>query len=225
MTITAKYPGQCVRCGRAIRPGQQIEWRRGQPPYHAACAHTAGTPAAALPRRKPVAGAAGGIRHAAGRNRQSGACERCGHYLAVGEGRLEWCVEDSGCRRHHDEGGYHLYCLDGAACTARREAALAAARAEQERIAAREALISELEQLARASERYADAEATRRRPKGQEVVLDPGVHGSGRRVAILADDGTVAVWCGGYYDDYRPTLALTHDPRAAEIVRLLAAPK
>ena len=37
MTITASYPGKCARCGGGIRPGQQIEWQRGQKPYHTAC--------------------------------------------------------------------------------------------------------------------------------------------------------------------------------------------
>lgn len=61
-----------------------------------------------------------------------------------------------------------------------------------------------------------------RKPAGREIELDPGVHGSGRIVAILSEDGgAVAVWCGGYYDDYRSTMGVTRDPRAAELFGLL----
>ena len=53
------------------------------------------------------------------RNRNPGHCERCGARLAVGEGNLEYCVEDSGCPLHHDQGGYHLRCANGPECELR----------------------------------------------------------------------------------------------------------
>jgi hypothetical protein len=37
MTITAKYPGTCSRCGGKITPGQKIEWQRGGASYHTVC--------------------------------------------------------------------------------------------------------------------------------------------------------------------------------------------
>ncbi len=85
----------------------------------------------------------------------------------------------------------------------------AAARREQERL--------ELKQLCEAGLRASDDAA--KLPAGREVVVDPGVHG-GRTIAILSEDGGgVAWWCGGYYDNYRPTLAITRDPRAVEILQ------
>lgn len=94
-----------------------------------------GTAARTMPRDGQVyAGASGGVRHERGTNRRADACERCGEWCAVGAGRLEYCVEDSGCRVHHDEGGYHLYCADADACTARRTARRAAAAEAKARI-------------------------------------------------------------------------------------------
>ena len=91
----------------------------------------------------PWAGARGGVRHDASRNRRAGYCERCDARLAVGEGRLEYCVEDSGCPKHHDESGYHLYCADSAACNVRAEESRAeGARAKLARAAAIDALTS-----------------------------------------------------------------------------------
>src|SRR5512142_52282 len=37
MKITAKYPGRCCVCGRAINVGENIEYVKGQPTRHAAC--------------------------------------------------------------------------------------------------------------------------------------------------------------------------------------------
>ncbi len=41
MTITARYPGTCRLCGGKIKPGQEIEWERGQKPVHARCSSKA----------------------------------------------------------------------------------------------------------------------------------------------------------------------------------------
>jgi hypothetical protein len=67
-------------------------------------------------------------------NRRSGACERCSTYLQPGQGELRFCMADTGCMKHHDDDGYHLYCLDTVACAeARKE--LLKAREETRRVA------------------------------------------------------------------------------------------
>jgi len=67
-------------------------------------------------------------------NRRSGGCERCGTYLQPGQGELRFCMADTGCMKHHDDDGYHLYCLDEVACAeARKE--LVKAREEAKRLA------------------------------------------------------------------------------------------
>lgn len=127
MTINAKYPGRCNACGGPIAVGDRIEWEKGKGSRHAECPRerqSTGTSASSMPRTGgPWAGARGGVRHESGSNRRAGSCERCGEWLPAGAGRLEYCVEDSGCPRHHDESGYHLYCADPAACLARAKAA------------------------------------------------------------------------------------------------------
>jgi hypothetical protein len=36
-TMTAKYPGTCTACGKAIARGELIQWSRGAGARHAAC--------------------------------------------------------------------------------------------------------------------------------------------------------------------------------------------
>lgn len=53
MTISAKYPGVCNKCGGAISPGQQIEWAKGAGATHSACGGTTTAPAAAGSPSRP----------------------------------------------------------------------------------------------------------------------------------------------------------------------------
>lgn len=55
-------------------------------------------------------------------NRKPDACGKCGQWLEAGQGRLVFCPADTGCPIHHDDDGWHVYCLDEAACAARIEA-------------------------------------------------------------------------------------------------------
>jgi hypothetical protein len=70
-------------------------------------------------------------------------------------------VEDSGCRVHHDQGGYHVYCLDTDGCAARR----AAARAE------RAAAVSAQQAWAEAVRRI-EAAAGHALPRGEPAPQD-----------------------------------------------------
>jgi hypothetical protein len=94
-------------------------------------------------------------------------------------------------------------------------------RAKADAAAARKAMIAELTKLCQAGERVCDDAA--RLPEGIQVEIAPGVHGSGHTLAVLAAGGAVSIWCGGYYDDYRATLATTREPRAVEIMTALLA--
>jgi hypothetical protein len=62
MTITAKYASRCPDCGDSIHVGAQIEWKKGAPARHAACAGTGGTKSerafSRARRRDDAAGAA-----------------------------------------------------------------------------------------------------------------------------------------------------------------------
>lgn len=51
MTITAKFASVCPSCGKPIKPGQQVEWERGQKARHTDCgAADAGAAVATGPR-------------------------------------------------------------------------------------------------------------------------------------------------------------------------------
>ena len=127
MTMRAKFPGRCKVCGQTIRVGEEIEWTKESGAKHVRCPQAQEkAPAAAS---APVALVAGGARRESGTNRKSGHCERCGAWLQAGKGRLQYCEYDTGCPKHHDTSGYHLYCLDAEAC------GKAAAEARQQRAA------------------------------------------------------------------------------------------
>ena len=55
MTITAKYPGSCKSCGRAISIGQSIEWRKGEVATHSSCGGGRQSQAGPRTRRQPAA--------------------------------------------------------------------------------------------------------------------------------------------------------------------------
>lgn len=133
MTITARFPGRCWTCNGPIAKGEEIEWSKGSPTKHIACAGTSAAQAA-KPATQALSGRTGGVQVPRGRNRRPGSCERCGDYLAVGEGRLEFCEYDTGCTKHMDESGYHLTCADGGCETRRAEAKAAAETARKAKI-------------------------------------------------------------------------------------------
>lgn len=138
MTITARYPGTCARCGGRIRAGEQIEWDSAtRRTSHGACVRKGGSTGACAPKAPAVA---------PDRNRRPACCDRCGVELPAGTGQLQFCPADCGCPVHHDEDGWHVYCPDRATCDARRttqaqaeETARAAANAAKEALAAAEA--------------------------------------------------------------------------------------
>jgi len=53
MTITARYQTQCPACRQTIRPGEQVEWTRGEKARHTRCAGAQGaSQAPTKPSRK-----------------------------------------------------------------------------------------------------------------------------------------------------------------------------
>jgi len=76
---------------------------------------------AAKPRQPVLSQAPASRSPSKSTNRRPGGCERCGTYLQPGQGRLRFCMADTGCLKHHDDDGYHLYCLDEQACAKGQE--------------------------------------------------------------------------------------------------------
>jgi hypothetical protein len=52
MVITAKYPSRCATCQQSIAVGARIEWSKGQPARHVACAATSPSPSPSAPSRR-----------------------------------------------------------------------------------------------------------------------------------------------------------------------------
>ncbi|MBI4872728.1 MAG: hypothetical protein HY814_14310 [Candidatus Riflebacteria bacterium] len=212
MTITARYPGSCARCGREIRPGAQIEWTRGGSSRHATCP---GRPQSTDTRPSPpVALVPGGAQAPAGRTRRPASCERCGSWLGAGEGALVHCLEDSGCRRHHDESGWHVYCLptDAAGCAGRQAARRAEATRAAQIVADVEAILplQWADRHPAAMDRTSDDAALQawRAAKAAAtltVTVSPSSCGTDQgSLAVVGEDAVV--YHGGYSDDYRATV-------------------
>lgn len=107
-----KFPGHCETCRRQVGAGHGELVRNGAGAWVVRCSRSS--------TAEPMALKAGGAQVPAGRNKKAGRCDACNEHLAVGAGRLVRCVEDSGCMEHHDEGGWHVYCLEQAPCEARK---------------------------------------------------------------------------------------------------------
>lgn len=219
MTIVAKFPSRCACCGGSIQPGDKIEWSKGQPARHARCA--AKPARAAAPKREPVAkvdvtGCKLLRRESQGRhdNYEVG---QVIHALRIegggGDDGRYWTVVrvEPKYRDYGDDDQWMVACWARPSTPEECQPLVAGRQAAEQR----KALVRELENLCQAGVCTSDDAA--RCPAGQELVIDPGVHGSGKRIAVLAEDGSVSIWCSGYYDDYRQTLAVSREPRAAEI--------
>ena len=53
MTIIAKFPGTCRKCGHAIKAGQEINWTKGEGSEHVTCPAPAAKPATAQTQAAP----------------------------------------------------------------------------------------------------------------------------------------------------------------------------
>lgn len=72
MTITAKFPGRCKRCGGWIEAGETVEWVKGAGIRHIECpAKVAAKPSSPEPRKMT--------------SRYNGKCVKCGHKITAGD--------------------------------------------------------------------------------------------------------------------------------------------
>ncbi len=198
MTITARYPSRCATCGAPIIPGQQIEWERGSQPRHTHCPEQPAeshTHAAAAPR---------GVRT----NAKRAACSACGTMLAPGTGRLwQCCGSSSNCREHWEsDGGWHVSCLDSAACKSAREERIRKAEAERAR---------EIEVAAIIPQRWAGAHGAERLESGERwaqttwrIEVRSDTMGTVDKGSFGVDGEDLIYRHGGYYDDYQESWAL-----------------
>jgi hypothetical protein len=76
MIITAKFASVCPCCSQRIVPGSKVEWSKGSPAKHTACAQG---PAAAV--------VAGPARRASPKGGYRKACKTDGNCSSVGSGR------------------------------------------------------------------------------------------------------------------------------------------
>lgn len=84
MTITARYPGRCARCGGTIQAGSEIDWDKStRATRHVACpAKSAATAPAAKPAATAPAAPPPAIERLAAR--YAGTCAGCGGTITVG---------------------------------------------------------------------------------------------------------------------------------------------
>ena len=133
MTIRARYPGKCAKCGGQIQPGEQINWDKAtRRTEHAVCPKRAET-ATAQPNAPRQAQAGHDTATAAGpgiqerpvrTNKKPARCRRCGGWVMAGEGTLYYIDPDEA----YEASGWVVEHKDPAICKAeqaRRHALLA----------------------------------------------------------------------------------------------------
>lgn len=137
-------------------------------------------------------------------------------HLKAGEGTLVFCVEDSGCLKHHDDSGYHLYCSSKTDCEARVKENKAARQIEIEEEKKKVAEKRAVEDAIKAKLDHARSSFTERgwvrmsgRPKDVKLNLGDvigtlrGTHTVSIQMATLCDGTECAVEEANGYDDWR----------------------
>jgi hypothetical protein len=222
MTIRAKYPGRCSQCGGRIVVGSEIEWSKGSPARHSCCgapsiAHARTRRTTSAPRRSsfPATAPEPGAHRVSGRSRGRDDRYTVGQVLHA----PKISVAGGGPDGHWYTVLAETWYFEPTRAAWVRAATDAEAAPGAARLAAKEqsaSLRAELVALAQAGTRVDEAEAGSP-PAGREVIIQ----GSGREVCRLTEDGSVALWWDGHYDDYRRSLWITRDPRAVEIMTVL----
>lgn len=200
----SKYPGTCKACGGYFAVGTEIDWEPGKGARHVKCP-TKAKSVPAKPASPPIAFVTGGVQTPAGTNKKPGRCDRCGTWLKPGEGILQYCHYDTGCMKHFDESGYHLYCKDETTCAQRRAEAKAAAEVRRKRNAALSALIPMNWIEGKASQKVTSIPSTKHSLK---INAYSGTSGSVDKGTLFVVGDDVYYYHGGYYDDFRDTTLL-----------------
>lgn len=210
MTLTARYNGQCSKCGGRIEAGEQIEWDK-------ASRKTSHTSCPSKPQKLSSGGAPEHLLASAPpsrterTNKRADYCQTCGTWTSAGKGRLIYCPEDSGCLEHHDFSGYHVICLDPVECETRRVENRASAKKQAEVQAAKAEAEREAEEQTEATGKAALAAAT---AELVCTICQPTVALAGGETTIATwkdvrvtryatERGTIVVQSVTLYDDWR----------------------
>ena len=175
MTITAKYAGQCRKCGGQINVGDQVEWVRGNGAAHVHCPEAV---APVVGQFRTTVGSSCKRDFTAGqalRNKQ----------ISIERGEPEWLYVLSVTSRYYredgmsfgvgDESGY-VYALTCREATDDESAALRAKRDEKERKAL---ALTELNAIAKDIQNLGEKPEGQNRPEGEIVVNTRDAYGSG----------------------------------------------
>ncbi len=234
MIITAKFPSRCASCGNNIGAGDRIEWKKGSPAVHERCAGRSVAPKAAAPKhynipRSNVTPKApkksvdttgcisltrrsqdrhdnydvGQLLHA---TRISGGGGHDGHYFTVVKVERKWKDDDT------DE--WMVSCWARAATDAECGVASDARRTKEWSAEQKKQICS----LIREVGKQVPELEIKGVPAGRQIVINAGVHGSGVEKLVVDETGTISLYWGGHYDDYRQSLWTTCDPQVADLL-------
>lgn len=87
MLITAKFAGRCSTCSSGFAAGARVEWSKGSPARHAACAAGAASSAPAPAPRSRNWDSSAFRGYGAGRGAYRKACKSDGNCSSFGSGR------------------------------------------------------------------------------------------------------------------------------------------
>lgn len=197
--IIAQYSGNCVVCGEAITPGEQIEHVKGQPTRHARC-----TPPEVPANAIRVGGGSGyGYRpYTPGsviRNAQHRIDSGEPEWLYVLTASRQCICEDGMSFWVGDESGY-LYSAVCRSATAEEAAPLIAQREEAQRITQKRELLAQIFDQIVSSGEYPTGDHL---PEGQRVDVRPqDLYGGGRWFVIGPDYVWAVINNGADGDDW-----------------------
>ncbi len=220
MRIKAKFASRCGSCGGRIRPGDEIEWAKGQAGRHVKCASSE-EEGEKIPKG-PIS-LSGGSGYG---------CEgwKIGELILSGEKRRREGGPDAlvivtASHRYVRDDGFsfgvgddegYLYFATARAATPEEIAPAiegAHARALKDEC---ELELKRVYAILEAGERLPETDADRlASANGESILLALGIHGGRRWVRIEAD--SLILIDGGYYDDYRR--CAWRSPRTAELER------
>jgi hypothetical protein len=207
MTITARYPGRCAKCGQPIHPGQQISWDpQTRQSTHVTCPTQSEAPQTTTQEAAPYHLSGGEGYGYTGWKR--GQVVRAPQRLRE-QGYPEWlCVVRSSERYIRDDGmsfgvgdesGY-VYSAECREATAEEAAPQIEAARKQAEIKAAKARVAEIgRQIMQTGER---PEASSTNAQGERLLGEHTIYGGGNWLILAADGIWYVQGNGGDGDDW-----------------------
>lgn len=191
-SFPARYNGFCKQCKNTISVGESITKHATLGYVHVECPDAPATKPQATSQPKPQPKP-----QQKRTNRRPSSCDKCGEFLAAGQGHLWRCMgEASGCMKHYDDddGGWHVTCLDTEECNERRTEQVRRRKAHDALSTKFAKSKRDLEDEFIGNGTYPDPKDGQLQLDGEEIAMDNGrtrLYGGGEWCVIDKDGGRI----------------------------------